>query len=428
MNNRGRRGQISIDRIVAVRSSVLPLYIIISPDASVTAADEVSEDGNDFLTTKMHGTDQISFQSIRGWYLSAENGGIRTRRHCSADEKFFIEKKDTQYAFRSRCGKYLSIQDQEPFVTLVPGCDETEIFQLFSLMMCGVNVGSQIELLERNGQVMLDNLLDDEQIVNYRDAIFKAGGAGGGEQPRAHEYRVSSLIDRSAGFASLATHPVVLQVMRRVLSASAKLSYCQSCRTDADFVRKELESTTWSVTHPYSDVDFPGIVDERISFTAMWFLDDLNAQNSTWAWLRAPPTEGLRSPLLPQLSSPDDIAEAAKLAKPLQANRGSVWLYSGPAWLSNNIGAASFWKDFDAQTRYKHLSGQKDQSSFRALTDAQRAAPAREELCPTVVQTTFVREYVKPFDPRPSWQALASLSQEVAVELEKLLPQAPPAP
>jgi len=91
-------------------------------------------------------------------------------------------------------------------------------------------------------------------------------------------------------------------------------------------------------------------------------------------------------------------------ARPLRARGGGVWLYTGAVWMSNNVGAASFWKDYDAQTRYKHLSGQKAQEppSFRALTDAQKTAPLREELCPTVVQATYVREFVAPrFQPRP---------------------------
>merc|ERR1719446_1941208 len=113
----GRRGQIAIDRIVALRSSVLPIYVLIRPDGNVTAADEVSEDGNDFLTTQMFG-DQIAFQSINGDYLSIEGGEICTRRYCSANERFTVEKQDTQYAFRSRSGKYLSVNDRAPFVAL----------------------------------------------------------------------------------------------------------------------------------------------------------------------------------------------------------------------------------------------------------------------------------------------------------------------
>merc|ERR1719277_1530854 len=42
--------------------------------------------------------DQISFQSIRGDYLSVEGGQVCTRRYCSADERFTVIKMDTQDA------------------------------------------------------------------------------------------------------------------------------------------------------------------------------------------------------------------------------------------------------------------------------------------------------------------------------------------
>jgi len=188
-----------------------------------------------------------------------------------------------------------------------------------------------------------------------------------------------------------------------MVSSSVRLSDVESCQTDADHVRKELEGTSWHVVHPYGDVDFPGIVDARISFTATWFLDDLDAVNSTWAWVKAPLMDGTHSPQLPQLSSPEEVAAATRDAKPLHARRGSAWLYLGPVWTSNNIGAASFWKDYDAQTRYKHLSGQKDMgSSFLAVAYAQRSAPPKEENCPIVVQATYVREYVAPRSDCPA--------------------------
>jgi len=99
-----------------------------------------------------------------------------------------------------------------------------------------------------------------------------------------------------------------------------------------------------------------------------------------------------------------------KDSKPLIASRGSAWLYLGPVWMSNNSGAASFWKDYDAQTRYKHLSGQKEQTSqsFRALTDSQQTAQIREEFCPMLVQATYVREYVTPREDLPSLEVLES--------------------
>merc|ERR1719160_2440572 len=107
--------------------------------------------------------DQISFQSIRGDYLSVEGDQVCTRRYCSADERFNIEKRDTQYSFRTRSGKYLSISDRHPFMGLAQSAEDTETFQLFSLMMYGVNVGKQLEQLERTGSVMIDSLLDQEQ-------------------------------------------------------------------------------------------------------------------------------------------------------------------------------------------------------------------------------------------------------------------------
>lgn len=402
-----------------MRSSVLPLYVIIREDSSVTAVDEVSEDGNDFLTTRMHGDQMISFQSIRGHYLSTENDVVCSRRYCSADERFFVEKRDTQYAFRTRSGKYLSVLDREPFVGLANSVDETEVFQLFSLMMCGVNIGKQLEMLERSGSVMIEGALDDETMDSMRGAVAEAGGGAPDGAPAGHEIRTSGLAARS-GFAPLATHPVVLQLVRRMISPAAKLSDMGSCRTDADHVRKELEATTWHVVHPYSSVEFPGVVDARISFTATWFLDTLDTTNTTWAWVKAPLKDGVHLPQLPQLSSAEEVAAVVQGATPLTASRGSVWLYLGPVWMSNNIGAASFWKDYDAQTRYKHLSGQKEQT-FRALTDAQRTAQPKEELCPTVIQATYVREYVASRDPAPSRDALVNMKPEERKELESLL-------
>eukprot|EP00928_Gymnodinium_smaydae_P064444 TRINITY_DN47772_c0_g1_i1.p1 TRINITY_DN47772_c0_g1~~TRINITY_DN47772_c0_g1_i1.p1 ORF type:complete len:431 (+),score=84.89 TRINITY_DN47772_c0_g1_i1:68-1360(+) len=422
-----RRGQISIDKIVAIRSSVLPLYVIVLPDGGVTAADEVSEDGNDFLTTRMHG-DDISFQSIRGQYLSAEGDQICTRPYCGVNERFTVERKETKYAFRSRSGMYLSMSEREPFVGLAPQCQDTEVFHLFSLMMGGVNVGKQLEMVERTGSVTVENLLDDEQLEALRGEIAEAPASSSEpahpSQGNGHERRVSGLALKAAGLARLAAHPLVLQLARRLVSCRLRLSDMESCRTDADHVRKELEATSWHVVHPYGDVEFPGIADARISFSAMWFLDDLDAANSTWAWLKAPLTDGNFSPMLPQLTCQEEIDSIVRDAKPLQAKRGSAWFYLGPMWLSNNVGAASFWKDYDAQTRYKHLSGQKELgSSFRALTDAQRGAQPKEELCPVVLQATYVREYVEPrimTSLAEAGPAIASLEDGLRRDLEHL--------
>jgi len=399
----GRRGQIAIDRIVALRSSVLPIYIIIRPN-SVTTADEVSEDGNDFLTTRMFG-DQIAFQSISGDYLSAEGDEIGTRRYCSTFERFSVVKQDTQYSFRTASGKFLSVSDRAPFVTLGDSPGDTESFQLFSLMMYGVNVGQQLELLDRHGCVMIDHLLDGDQLGSLRDVVVEESARL--DLARCHEVRLGDLAAKSPAFAELATHPLVMQLARRLLSPALLLSDMQSCRTDVDYVRKELEETTWHVVHPYSSAEFPGVVDPRINVTVTWFLDQLDTENSTWAFVKAPLGDGGHLPQLPHLSSPEELQAVARGAQPLLAKPGAAWLCIGPYWMSNNVGAASFWKDYDAQTRYKHLSGQKEQS-FRALTDAQRAAQPREELCPTVLQATYVREHVVTPMP-PAHEAMAQL-------------------
>jgi hypothetical protein len=406
-----RRGQISIDRIVAIRSSVLPLYIIVQADGTVKAADEVSEDGFDFLTTKMHG-DQISFQSIQGHYLSAAGGDICTKRYCSTDERFVVEKRETQYAFRARCGKYLRASDREPFVGLSDTCDDTEVFQLFSLMMFGVNVGKQLELLERQGQVVVSGLLDDEEVQNLRSAVASQPGEQNG-----HEFRGCGIVSES--LARIAAHPIVVQLTLRVISSKAKLSLMESCRTDAEHVRKELEVTTWHVTHPYDAVEFPGAVDARLSLTAIWLLDDFDPASSTWAWVRPPCLEGCHQPRLPQFCSPEEVEAITRTATPLAASRGALWLYLGPIWLSNTIGAASFWKDYDAQTRYKHLSGQAE-PSFRALTDAQRNCQPREEMCPTLLSATYIREYLLSRDTFTAAE-LAALSERTRCDLQQVL-------
>jgi len=401
---------------VALRSSVLPIYVLINPDGSVGTADEVAEDGNDFLTTRMSG-DQIAFQSITGWYLSVEGGQICTRRYCSANERFTVEKQDTQYAFRARNGKYLSISDRAPFVALADAAGETEIFQLFSLMMCGVNVGQQLDIIDRTGCVLIDNLLDIDQLDSMKSRLAEEPPSPG------HEFRIPGLAGLSQGFADLATHPLVMQLARRLLSPSLQLSQMESCRTDVDHVRKELEVTSWHVVHPYAAAEFPGVVDPRINFTVTWFADGLDQDNSTWAYAKAPLADGVCLPQLPHLSSPEELEAVARSAQPLLAKPGSALFCIGPYWMSNNVGAASFWKDYDAQTRYKHLSGQKEQQSFRALTDAQRSALPREELCPIVIQATYLREFVSLVNPPPSHEALNGFG-ESGRQLAQLLPYA----
>merc|ERR1719159_1703653 len=114
---------------------------------------------------------KISFRSYYGQYLSAGDEAVSTTRYCSNDELFEIVMKDHQYAFKARNGKFLSMRESAPFVTLQSECAETELFQLFSLMMQNINVGQQLETLEKTGSVMIDALLDDETVQKVCDAL-----------------------------------------------------------------------------------------------------------------------------------------------------------------------------------------------------------------------------------------------------------------
>merc|ERR1719161_2724827 len=245
---------------------------------------------------------KISFRSYYGHYLSAgDSDTVTTTRYCSSSELFDIVMKDHQYAFKARNGKFLSMRESAPFVTLQSECAETELFQLFSLMMQNINVGQQLETLEKTGSVMLEALLDDEELDKLNKALTQQQSKCTG-----HEATTTELLGKHTAFAQLATHPIIMQIMRRVISPSAKLSSLESCQTDADHVRKELEETTWSVVHPYKSLEFPGAVDGRMSLTAMWFLDELHEGNCTWAWVSPPKTS--TGPGLPALSSPEEVA------------------------------------------------------------------------------------------------------------------------
>merc|ERR1719160_1348771 len=367
---------------------------------------------------------RISFRSYYGHYLSAgklddtdPNPQITTTRYCSDDELFEIVMKDHQYAFKACNGKFLSMRETAPFMTLQAECAETELFQLFSLMMQNINVGQQLETLEKTGSVMIDALLDEEQVNKICDALaqFKEQQS----VTSGHEVMVTELLGKHTAFAELATHPIIMQIMKRVISPSAKISSLESCQTDADFVRKELEETTWSVVHPYKSLEFPGAVDGQMSLTAMWFLDELHEGNCTWAWVSPPKTS--TGPGLPALSSPEQVAGAVKSAKPLLGRRGAVWLYLGPMWMSNNVGAADFWKKYDSLTRYKDKKQSFKSLSSDVHTDTSKPC-SKPEMCPTLLQATYVREYVVPQDMSKAPTPMSDLSEVAQKELLKLLP------
>jgi hypothetical protein len=409
-----RSGKISIDKIVTMRSSVIPLYVVLRQDGSIDAVDEVAEDAYDFLTTTMVGN-KISFRSYHGHYLSAGDGAVTTTRYCSSNELFEIVMKDHQYAFKASNGKFLSMRESAPFITLQAECAETELFQLFSLMMQNINVGQQLEILEKTGSVMISDLLDAEQVQKICDALaqFKDQQTS----TSGHEFIITELLGKHTAFAELATHPIIMQITKRVISPSAKLSSLESVKTDADHVRKELEETTWNVVHPYKSLEFPGAVDGRMSLTAMWFLDEIHEENCTWHFVPPPSTSS--GPGLPALSSPAEVAGAVKSAKPLYGRRGAVWLYLGPMWMSNNVGAASFWREKDAMERYTYLKGKK---SFAGVADEVANKETKPELCPSLMQATYVREYVVPQDMSKAPTPMSDLAETAQKELLKLLP------
>ena len=126
------------------------------------------------------------------------------------------------------------------------------------------------------------------------------------------------------------------------------------------------------------------------------------------------------------MSNAEEATEVIKNAQPLHGTKGSVWLYVGPRWISNTVGAAGFWKDYDAQTRYKYATGQIGEGSFRALADATQNAPERVEMCPTVIEATYVREYITPAEDNDKRKSLpdSELDNKHKVEYMHLLADA----
>merc|ERR1719240_420459 len=146
---------------------------------------------------------KISFRSYHGHYLSAGDSEVTTTRYRSNNELFEIVMNNHQYAFKASNGKFLSMRESFPFVTLQSECAETELFQLFSLMMQNINVGQQLETLEKTGSVMIDALLDDEQVKKVCDALAQFKDQQG---MSGHEGTVTELLAKHTAFAELATH------------------------------------------------------------------------------------------------------------------------------------------------------------------------------------------------------------------------------
>merc|ERR1719247_2154540 len=142
---------------------------------------------------------KISFRSYYGHYLSAgDSDTVTTTRYCSSNELFEIVMKDHQYAFKARNGKFLSMRETAPFMTLQAECAETELFQLFSLMMQNINVGQQLETLEKTGSVMIDALLDDEQLSKISAALAQHNDSA---KSVGHHTMVTELLGKHTAFA-----------------------------------------------------------------------------------------------------------------------------------------------------------------------------------------------------------------------------------
>jgi hypothetical protein len=371
-----------VDKIVAIRSAVLPVYVLLKGD-KITISDEVCAD--DFFTTEMRGDDRIAFRSYSGRYISAQGGDVCSVPYCGDKEVFTIRSKDYQYAFEAHDGRFFSVSEKEPFVRLNQSCEETELFQCFSLMIGDYNVGKLLQRLEEDQMVKIPNLLSVEELRELRDVVKSQGK----RDPMKHELVQHNLITKHPAFAKLVTrHQVVTQIVRRMISPNAMLSHLKSVTTDPYHVRKEVEHTMWSVTYPFSQTCMHHTQSaDSLNLNCMVFLDDFNTTTSSWAY-RSVDKFG-RAPL-PGLCDPEVAAAYTSAAKPVTAVAGSAWLYMGPVWLTNTAGAASFWKEHDALTRYKHVSGQ---NPIKALTNGGDDAQPVEV---TMLDIGFVRDWVVP--------------------------------
>mmetsp|Transcript_14038 Transcript_14038/g.34066 ORF Transcript_14038/g.34066 Transcript_14038/m.34066 type:complete len:407 (+) Transcript_14038:47-1267(+) len=393
MDAERQRKKLSVDKIVAIRSAVLPVYVLLQGD-SVTISDEVS--ANDFFTTEMHGDDRIAFRSYTGRYISTQGGEICSTPYCGEKEIFTIRSKDYQYAFEAHDGRFFSVSEKEPFVRLNRECTETELFQCFSLMIGDYNVGKLLQRLEEDQMVKIPNLLSVEQMRELRDVVKSMGQ----RDPMKHELVQDNLITKHPSFAKLVTRSEVLtQIVRRVISPRTTFSHMRSVTTDPHHVRKEVEETMWSVTYPFSQTCmYHTQATDSLNLNCMVFLDDFNATTSSWAY--RPVDKHGRAPL-PGLCDPEMAARYTEAAKPVTAVAGSAWLCMGPVWMTNTAGAASFWKEHDALTRYKHVSGQ---NPIKALTNGQDDVQPVEV---TVLDIGFVRDWVVPAEPMTAQERAA---------------------
>lgn len=361
---------LDIDAVVTVRSSILPLYIAIA-DGEPVVKEQVTQ--RDFLTTYVEGN-SVALRSFAGDFLSAPPGArsVTTSRFRGASERFTVEMTQYQYSLRAPDGRFLTISEKDNTVELVDTLDDTGLFQLFSLMVDGLNVGKHLSELRTRAMVSIPNLLDPARVQQLKARVLDAEQAAIAAEKsvaQVHDRTVGDLLTLCPELLALATHPIVLQLLRRQLSPRLAWSALRLVTTDPRSVRMDLETPTWRVPHPFAECAWPPST-EQLNARVVFFLDDLDADSSTWAYL--PPQPGLPH------SSP-----APSEGTRLQAAAGSCWVFLGPWWTTNSAGAGSFWKQEDAMARYKYQQGRdadQPRASVRLLElDFVREFVAREE-------------------------------------------------
>lgn len=359
---------LDIDAVVTVRSSLLPLYLILE-DGRAFVRDQVRQ--TDFLTTYVEGA-TVALRSYGGDFLSVREGRVGTSRFLGATERFLVEMNQYQYSLRAPDGRFLTVNDKDNSVYLSDEVEDTGLFQLFSLMVDGMNVGKHLHSLATSTSVSITSLLDPARLAQVRNLVIeveRAEVSAGRAVARTHDLVVGGLLALCPELVALAAHPIVLQLLRRQLSPRLACSAMRVVNTDPRSVRMDLETTEWSVPHPFATTEWPPS-SEQLNARVVVLLDDLDAASSTWAYL--PPQRGL----------PQEGPAAADGTR-LEATAGSCWIFLGPWWTTNSSGAGSFWKQEDAMARYKYQNGragEQERQSVRLLEiDFVREFVAREE-------------------------------------------------
>jgi hypothetical protein len=375
---------LDIDAVVTVRSSVLPLYLVIQ-NGSVEAREEVSE--RDFVTTILEGN-TLALRSYTGDFLSVRDGQVTTSRFLGPTEKFLVSQTQYQYSLQTADGGYLCFREKDSSIIIGDTLEDTALFQLFSLMVDGMNVGKQLRFLKRGGAVLIPNLLDPVRVGQLRDQVIAAEASArtaGRADERKHDLTVPSMLDEVPDAIRLAAHPIILQLLRRHVSPRLALSAMRCISTDPRAVRMDLEAPTWSVPHPFSTTEWPPS-SEMSCARAVIMLDELDSESSTWAYL----------PCQAGLPQSTDVLPTSGTS--LQGASGSAWLFIGPYWTTNSAGAGTFWKQEDAMARYKYMAGEKTDKTPSKLV--------------RLIEIDFVREYVARETPVDTSALRVAVSEE----------------